>query len=489
MSRRRASYSQNNSFSKGLKDYIVPIVWGILIIFLVYFCFKKDTTVVPSKENQVWINITKEADSSATIFYLNQTKKELEDNAKLYKTERILVSSWRVKVNNEDVSFNLNKLWELTYLENGDFSVSSGEVWIDTKNSVNVDMKFAKLKISKDSHLSVSQNEVNSSINVVSWTVEVLNLKWKNTVLSANESLDVWRAEASDEKIDLSLKKWKLSDIFLTWTWFTLNNWKDYLVSNKTEENSTWWTESSTWETEKAKISTDSWKSKYLNFSNLLDESNVSESQIIVSWAYDTEVISKIELNWLVAKLNSETWTFRIEWVNVWQKVNDLVFKVFDKDEELKEKFVYTLYNDSWSEVISWNTVNNSTDTSDSSNVFSADGTKFVFTAPSTSWTYTTTEDFVTIKWSVSAQNIDRVTVNGAQLKSFNWKTWRYHAAFQFGTLKNWTNQYEVRYFSNWELVYKNIFTIVKKDNSKKAAVSNNAEVNLESNSSEPIAY
>ena len=51
-------------------------------------------------------------------------------------------------------------------------------------------------------------------------------------------------------------------------------------------------------------------------------------------------------------------------------------------------------------------------------------------------------------------------------MKSFDWKNWRYHARTDYGNLANWTNVYEIKYFS-WEtMVYKNYFTIIKKDNS-----------------------
>ena len=111
---------------------------------------------------------------------------------------------------------------------------------------------------------------------------------------------------------------------------------------------------------------------------------------------------------------------------------------------------------------------------------FNVDGSKFAFTAPTTGATYTTYEDFVTIRGTVSAPNIDTVTVNDLKLWSFNWTTWRYHARDIYGTLADWTNVYEVKYFSGGNLVYKNYFTIVKKTWS--ASTNNSSSTNTWNN-------
>lgn len=483
--RRRTWYSNNKTFIKKIKDYIVPIVWFFLIVFLVYFCVKKPSTDVSSTENQVGISITKEADSLAYIFYQN-SKKELEEWMSLYKWERIKVSEWRVKISNENLSFNIKKLWDLSYLKDWNFSLDSWDVWIDANSPISLDMKFAKLKISWDSHISISQNEVNSTIYVISWTVEVSNLVWKNTILSSKEEIEVARSDASNEKIDLSTKKKPISELFLKSDWFILNKWADYVWTWTTEESSTWtistW-ETSTWNLNKPLIS--NWKSKYLTFSNLLDESNVSSSVISISWVYDTEEVWKIEVNWKTAVLSADVWTFKIEWIPVWAKENDLVFKVFNSDEDLKEKFVYTVYNDSWSELTnSSNNINNSWEWW--ANVFNVDGSKFSFTSPTAASTFTTYDDFVTIKWYVTAKNINKVEVNWLKLKSFNGTTWRYHATSDYWNLSSWTNVYEIKYYSWDNLIYKNYFTIIKKEwSSSKLNSSNWWKVNNVSVSTE----
>lgn len=483
MSRRRNQYySPNNSFWNKIKDYIIPIVWCVLIIFLVYFCFKKPVNNPKIEENQTGITITKTTEDSAIITYLNGTKKDIEGVNTLYKTEKITVWNWNIKLSNEDVSFNLNKLWELSYLENWNFSLQSGELWVDSNSEVVVEMRFAKVKIHWNSHVSLSQNEVNSSIYVVSGTAEVSNLVWKNTILVWNEKIDISRGDASLEKVDFSLKKEPLNEYFLKSNWFILNKWAEFMASTwATEEAKTW--ETSTWNTESKWFSA-TWPSKYLTFSNLLDESNVSSSVISISWYYDKDEVSKIEVNWITAVLDSKLWSFKIDWVSVWEKENNLVFKVFDLNEDLLEKTLFTVYNDlATNRQTIQNQIQNQAETT--ANVFSVDWSKFAFTAPTSATTYTTYETFVTIRWLVSAPNIDKVTVNGFSLKSFNWKTWRYHANMDYQTLSNWTNIYKIKYYSGNTLVYENFFTIIKKEGSSTVSWTESRVLNTSSTQAE----
>lgn len=474
MTTRRNRYSWHNSFSKNIKDYIVPIIWWILILFLIWSLFLKWWNKAPvNDENRVWIAITKDADSWASISYAWWSKRDISEVKALYKWEKITVSSGRVKLSDANVSINLNKLWELKYLENWVLSLYSWEAWVDTNAAIDMEMRFVKLKIPANAHISLSQNEVMSTIYVISGNVEVSNLKWKSTVVKAMEKIEIARELASDEKADLELKKQPIDSFFTKSSWFTVNNGESYVNSSNTGSTDdktwtwsvTWSTKTWTWKTIKSKSGAAiSWKSKLLTFSNLLDESNVSSNPISVSWAYDTEEVAKIEVNWKIATLNPETWTFKVEWVSVPNKSNDLVFKVFNKDEELKEKFVYTVYYEAWASWTNW--WNSWNDSTFKVNTFEVDGSKFAFTSPTRESTYTTFEDFVTIRGYVSATWIDKVSVNDFVLKSFDWKNWRYHARTDYGNLANWTNVYEIKYFS-WEtMVYKNYFTIIKKDNS-----------------------
>lgn len=459
MTRRRG----NTTFQKNIKDYIVPIIWWILVLFLLFSLFSGDSSDTRSVENQSWINITLDSDSAqATLIYPGDYKKDLEWEWVLYKWEKILVKQWTISLNVENIfNFRVNRLWELKYWEDSSFTVSSWDVWLDAFKPVNLNLSFATLKIDENSHLSVTQNEMGSTIYLISWFVEVTNLVWKNTVLAPGEKITISRADASKKDVDLTLLKENIDQFFIKSDWYIINKWANYIVEDGIDELENEDSETQSW----SLSNSSSWE--ILSFNSLVDESNVSSPLINISWTYSDSEISSITVNWKEALLSKTNKTFKFENIDVSNKENDLVFKVYDDSNDIIYRDVYTVYynlgsdrNDSSETPVkttetttTWPKVHN----------FNIDWTQFTFTSPTTQTSYTTTDSFVTIRWSVKAEWIDSVTVNDFKLSSFNWSTWRYHADVDYNNLAEGTNVYEVKYFSSWKLVYTNYFTIIKK--------------------------
>lgn len=470
-----------NLIQKNIKDYIVPIIWWILVLILIlsFFFSWWDKKTPTNIENQIWLNVTLDGENSdALVIYPWDYRNQIESNISLYRWERVLVREGTVSISWENnLSFKLNKLWELRYLENGNFSLSSWDVWINTISPINIDMTFAKLKIWDDTNISLSQNEVGSTIYLISWFVEVSNLSWRTTVLTWWQRLTVSRSDASNNNIDLSLWKQNLDEFFLRSDWFILNRWETFLnKNNKTTEDEDIEEENGTWNLSTLNVNSNS----LISFTNLIDESNVSSWTINISWSYIDEEVSKITLNWKNAVINKSEKTFRFEWVDTSKRENDLVFKVYDDSNSILSKFVYSVFYSAGS---TWVPTSWSSSSGSWFNVttFDIDGSKFKFTSPTTTNTYTTSETFVTIRWEVTAEDITRVTVNWFQLSSFNWKTWRYHADQSYNNLSEWTNIYEINYYSGTNLVYTNYFTIIKRsswDDRTAWIISNEAWLN-----------
>lgn len=454
-----------NSLQKNIKDYIVPIIWVFLILILIISFFRWWDNETPNVENQNWIKISMDNDfSDAVIEYSWGNRVDYEGDTDLYKWEKIIVRDWKVSLNSEDLGldFKIDKLWEIKYLENGGFSHTSWEVWLNTTKPVDVSMNFAKLKIWENSHLSLSQNEVSSTVYLLSGFLEINNLVWRNTVLTSWEKISISRSEASDNSIDLSLNKDSLDQFFLRSDWYILNNWDSYIESSLENEE----TSSGSVDTENNN-QTILWWNNYLTFSNLIDESNVSSSSIDINWNYNMDVVYDFSVNWKKAELDSSNWTFKVTWVDTSKSVNDLIFKVYNESNWLVSKFIYTVYYSEWTSS-SWNQSNSWFNVK----TYDVDWTDYKFTSPSTNNSYTTTETFVTIRGAVSDDRIDKVTVNWYELSSFNWNTWRYHADVDYNNLADWTNVYEVKYFSGEEVIYTNYYTIIKRSNNTSWIIS-----------------
>ncbi len=460
---------RRNNIQKWLRDYMVPIIGWLLVIILLFSIFSWDSQAPKiDTENKVWFKISLNwSNSEAYIVYAGENKKKIEWDISLYKWEKLIVKEWNVSLDMSWIwKFRLDKLWEFKYLENWDFSLYSSDLWFDSKSDVNIEMKFAKVSVWADSHVAFWQNEMWSTVYLLSWNAEVENLVGKSTVLWAWQKVTVARLDASKQDLDLSLAKENIDDFYKQSDWFILNNWVNYLET----ESETWSgttdeekdSETSSWKTVKTDKTTS--VNSLLTFSNLSDESNVSSDTINISGNYSDEEIIKISLNGKDAVLNPKLKSFKFENVSVPNQENNLVFKVYNDSEEMLSKFIYTVYFDWWATTdTSWNTTDA---TSFKVQTFDVDGSQFTFTEPTSKETYTTFEDFVTIRWAVLAKWISKVTVNDFPLSSFNWSTWRYHASSSNNNLSVWTNVYDIKYFdANGKEVYTNRFTIIRKVN------------------------
>ena len=442
---------RNINIVKSLKDYIVPIIWLLLIILLIFSVFNGDnSTDIQSQiqnENQIPLEVKVDNDfTEAYIIYAWENKKLIEDKVSLYKWEKIMVKEWNVLIDFLSVwNYVLGGLWELKYGENGELHLESSDLWVNSLSESNINMKYASVIVWDNSHISLSQNEMWSTIYLLSWNVEVRNLVWKSTILTQGQKITISRLNASSEDIDLTILKEDIDDFFKKTDWYIKNNGDLYLNIAPESQNTQTGSKLETYK-----------NANLITFDNLKDESYVSNNSLEISWKYFDDNITKIMLNDASAKINKDAKTFSFNNVDVSSSENDLIFKVFDDSNDLLQKFVYLVYYKWWE--------NNTTGAVFNVKTYSVDGSQFTFTAPTTGSSYTSNLDFITFKWNVLAKWISKVSVNWYTLSSFNWSTWRYHADVSRNNLKDGTNIYDIKYFdANWKLVYNNTFTIIRK--------------------------
>ncbi len=458
----------NSSIPKPLKDYAVPLLALFLILIIIYSVFSGNNDKTKNNINSSKSDIQKQVDwlviwfnwdnTKASDEYPSGDKKELEDNSVVYKWEKIIVKQWSVSTNlTWKAELNLDKLWILKYKEDGSLYLESSNLWVKAINDINIWMKFANVSIKKWSVVNLNQNDVESTVYVLTWMAEVSNLAWASTIVWKWQKVWVLVQDAWNKDVDLSNIKTDIDDYFKLSDWFIQNSWDYYLNSNKNNIDSASWTLSNTWWVVNSN-NINNWNiNNYVSFDNISDWAYVSSDSIDIRWKILSDNIWKITI-WedYVAKINFDKKTFIIPWVSIDKKTNDLVFKLYDTTWELVSKFVYTIYNSKWlsNDKKTWFKVTN----------YKIDASKFVFTSPSTTWTYSTYDNFVTIRWSVPMWVVWKIEVDWYNLKSFNWITWRYHASTDYNNLKVWTNQYEIKYFDkHGKLIFKNYYTIILK--------------------------
>jgi len=447
-----------SSIPKPLKDYAVPLLALFLILIIIYNVFsgndEKTTTQDTNQSIEVqndWILLSFSWDNTkVAIEYAWWDRKDVEDNTALYKGEKIIVKDWAVSfLLPGKAELDLDKLWIVKYKEDWTLYLESSNLWVKAIDDLNISMKFANVSLKKGTIANLNQNDVESSVYVLDGIAEVSNLAWVSTVVWKGQKVWVLVQNASDKEVDLASLKTDLDDYFKLSDWFIKNNW-DYYLQSTTEEEDEAEEKTSTWN---LNISS---KNTYVSFNNISDEAYVSSDTIDINWKILDDNVWKITLADKQADIKEDK-TFTINGVELENKTNDLVFRVYDNAWELLSKFVYTIYNTS---------SNKQAEKSGAFKVtnYDIDASKFVFTSPSTTWTYSTYDDFVTIRWSVPKWLVGKVEVDWYTLKSFNGITWRYHARVEYNNLKVGTNQYEIKYYDkNGKLIFKNYYTIILK--------------------------
>lgn len=450
MARRR------NVVTKNIKDYIVPIIWVFVILLILISLFSgwEENTEV-QKENQVWITLKLDWQSTqATIEYSNGDKLDVSDQWVLMKWESINVSNGSLVLDIPEVGdARISRLGILDYNADGSFTHSSGNLWMNTSKALDVKMKFARVKMSENSHVSMSQNEMASTVYVISGFVEVENLVGKNTLVLPGEKVSITTINASNQDIDLKAQKEPIDDVFKNDEWYIINQGDFYAnKSNNPQEEDQ---DEESWENSQKT----SMGNRVLVFDTIKDEATIDASNIAVTGNYVGDNIVKITANGQEATLNTENKSFSFEKITTSKYQNDIVFRAYDDAEDVLEKRLITLYYlaGESTEQTGWYNLQN---------YENVDASQYSFTAPSVNTTYTTNVSEVTIQGKVTNPEIAKVLVNGYQLNSYSqqYGTWRYYAFERFNTLSKGTNIYEIQYFdANDNLVYTNRYNIVWK--------------------------
>jgi len=475
--------SRRKSNVKNIKDYIVPIITFGLIFVLIYVAFSgsdwkninssSSSTEKSQNTNDISIKFDGK-DSKAMVVDESDKKRDLETGDSLTPGQTVMVEKGSVSFNIPgEAHFSLNKNGELKYGKDSQMNLRSSALWIESQNDLVMDMKFASVKIGKDSVVNLEQNEVSSTIYLLKGTAEVENLAWVSTFLSQGKQLKISNKNASKEDLDLVALKEDFDDYFKISDWYLKNNGSVALesVSKNTLKagsgSSLLWDDDST-----LSLSGSSEKRKPLTTSNLLsfdkiyDEGSVSTPLTTISWKFADENIASIEIQWKKVSINQENKTFSVTNIDTSKQANDLIIKVLDGGDNVIAKYLYTLY-------YSWGKADTSTNWFAKINAkpYPVNWDDFIVSIPTAKngETYSSENTFY---GTVKNPDVSAVLVNGYRLKTFNGKTFRYHAYLRFKTLWEWVNNYEIKYlWKDWKVILKKYVTINKKTKVKTNSV------------------
>lgn len=442
-------YSRKSSLSKTFKDYLVPFVGIGLIIILMYSFFMWGSSTDSgsgSLENRVWSTLVLSGTNpEAYIVYTGDKKETITENRSIYKWEKLIVKEGQANISSPNNSrIAIDRLGEFKLNEDGTYALYSSNIWVESFEAITVHMRYATVKIENEAVVSMTQNEVWSTIYVLKGSVGVSNIAWVSTLLWKWQKITISRSDASSEDIDIVALKGSIDSFFESSDWFIQN--KGEVLLNQTEVTASW-------STATGSVTQENWKS-FLSFSNFEDESSVDSENINISGSFSGETIVAITANGIPAKLNTDTGIFLIEWVPTQEKENDIVVKVYNSSKEVIEKRVFTVY---------YAAAASESKTPFQVENYSLDATEFQFISPKQN-PYTTSEDVVMIEGRVPAGIVKQIIINEFTLQKFpQYGTyWAYFANKEFGNLKDGLNIYKVEYYDeNGKVLHSNAFTIV----------------------------
>lgn len=456
----------SSRIQKSLKDYLAPIVIiAVFSLLLLNYLFSSPSEV----KSPIWDNSFLTANlvddaSKAQIIYTKWDPADfLTWENKVYKTEKIKVSSWNVsiKLPNDWWLMTLDKLWDLRYIDTNSFILFSSNLWVQAKSKLSIDLKYLKVSSSSEAVYSLSQNDVASSIYVLDWVVEVKALNDTSTVLQKWEKMIVLR-DFWNWKLDVSTLKQPIDDYIKNEDWFVKNNWAFFL--EKTSASSLTWSLSWTWNLTSSGTS-NLWflsnSSDYIQFSNLYDEAQITTSTIDVEWQINSTDVAKILINNSEATIDNATQKFVYKNLKLNNKSNDVVYKIYDINNNLLKKWIVTVYFADWKEEVSWTLAK-------VDNYPISNSPLYQIISPKQN-PYSTSEKVIRVEGTVPAWTVSSIVVNDFKLTKFPqfWTYWSYFANEEYGNLKDWVNLYKIQYLdAQWNLIHENTLTIIKQTDS-----------------------
>ena len=346
----------------------------------------------------------------------------------------------------------LSKNWELSYKEDWTFYLESANLWVESMTDIEIFMKYASVSMWAWVITNLSQNEIESTIYSIDWNVEVFSLAWVSVNLSWWDKVSIWAKDSTSSDIDLNWFISPIDDYFKLSTWFTENGGEELL--NKQNEDIWSWSLLWNWAVELED------SAALITFDDVTDESYVNSNPLDLTWRYSPLKVWKITINNKEVSLDSELWTFSLNWFVLESNINDLIIKIFDKNKNIISKMILTLYSKNAWKITS---KDSNIKVNESLENYPVKATDFIIYEPTKTWKLTTKESRVTLRWKVLNKNVKNVVVNDYTLQSYNGSTWRYHAFVEQWTLKDWANNYEIKYLDkDWKVIYKEYYSIYK---------------------------
>lgn len=355
---------------------------------------------------------------------------------------------------NENMSIDMDQRTDMTYVwKSGSIDnirVNQWRIWVHQKsNSSEVLMKSATVQLSADNIVMLEQvSPIHTTVYAIQGDIMIKTTVWDLTLTPGNKIM-ITPSELANPTTDLKSFVWGIDSAIQKNQLFIKNDGQKLLRTQQKIKNDTW-----TGEIENTKNTETT--SKYIDIISPSDGSKAKKNTISIQGKILSTEVRKVTFNEKESVVSPVNETFVFSEFVITEKVNNIVYKVYDATGNQLEKWVITIYGSTTTNVQSPKKL-----IPESSPISSKD---FRIVSPAAN-PYATNKSNIRVHGTVPKDRVQYITVNGYRLQKFvpGNTVWYYFANVQYDTLREWINSYSIKFYGpNNKLLYTQLFSIIK---------------------------
>lgn len=398
----------------------------------------------------------------------NNSKIRIDGPEKLFASDKSVSveSGGMARAENDQMSIDIDGNTEVRYTstsptENA-ISITKWRAWVSSKTSpIVTQLKNFSVRIQAGDIVFVEQNNAYSIAYSIKWLSLISTSRGTHTLEPGNRIM----IGASDlvSTDPLASLAGPIDENIMQNPIFIRNNGLDFLNQlNKIPQNSmtSSWSGNQPWEWT-GSLNSNKWQ--YVVINDPLDGSIARGTTISVMGKILSREVKRITLNDKDASISPVNESFIFQWLPVEKDITNIVYKAYDANNSLLEKWVTVVFGQKWAKNSGVTLVPNN---------FPLSNKDFKITFP-TENPYKTTDSLVKVQWSVPKDTVAYIVVNDYRLQKFipNSTVWYYYANTDTKSMVDGINLYTIKFYgSDDSLLYSQLFTIVKE--SKNASIS-----------------
>lgn len=431
-------------------NWLVAIVTVTLVLITIKWLFWWG-----DEENGSYILITPRNESVVYISMSQASKNRIEWPSKLFATDKsVAVENWSAYWENDFVKLDLDKNTELTYKSHswtGEIlGMSKGRLWISAKNiPVLIELKHLSVLLDSGETAMVEQNNAYSIAYSIEWSIAISTKNNDSYQLAGGNRVMIGASDLINGTTDYPNLSGPIDESIMQNDIFKRNGgdvllWKLSISSSGMTILTGGTLHTSTWNT-----------NHVIEITDPVDGSVSKSNTVTVIGKILSKEVKRVTINDKDASVSPVNESFILQNIPVEKDILNLVYKAYDSNNSLMEKWVVVVFWSKWAKDSQGRLESNS---------FPISNKDFKIVFPSEN-PYKTTDSLVKVQWSVPKDTVEYIVVNDYRLQKFipGSTTWYYYANTETKSMVDGINLYTINFYSSDNsLLYSQLFTIVK---------------------------